>query len=129
MYSMGDKKKDVSTPRICDVVWHDGEFVKWDDAQVHVMSHVLHYGSSVFEGLRCYKQTEGAAVFRLSDHMQRLLDSARIYRMEIPYTLEQLNAAVVELIEANGIVPCYVRPISFRGYGEIGVNPKGCPVE
>ena len=93
------------------------------------MSHVLHYGSSVFEGLRCYKQPEGAAIFRLSDHMQRLLDSARIYRMDLGTRSRQLNAAVIELVEANGGAPCYVRPISFRGYGEVGVNPKGCPVE
>jgi branched-chain amino acid aminotransferase len=110
-------------------IWHNGKLIPWEKAQVHVMSHVLHYGSSVFEGLRCYKQPEGAAIFRLSDHMQRLLDSARIYRMDLGYTLEQLNAAVVELIEANGVAPCYVRPISFRGYGEVGVNPRGCPVE
>jgi branched-chain amino acid aminotransferase len=110
-------------------IWHNGKLIPWEKAQVHVMSHVLHYGSSVFEGLRCYKQPGGAAIFRLPEHMQRLLDSARIYRMEIPYTLEQLNAAVIELVESNGVAPCYVRPISFRGYGEIGVNPKGCPVE
>src|SRR5580700_3809130 len=110
-------------------IWHNGKLIPWEKAQVHVMSHVLHYGSSVFEGLRCYKQPAGAAIFRLPEHMQRLLDSARIYRMDLGYTLEQLNAAVIELVEANGIAPCYVRPISFRGYGEIGVNPKGCPVE
>src|SRR6201994_2407010 len=110
-------------------IWHNGKLIPWEKAQVHVMSHVLHYGSSVFEGLRCYKQADGAAIFRLPEHMQRLLDSARIYRMEIPYTLEQLNTAVIELVEANGVAPCYVRPISFRGYGELGVNPKGSPVE
>src|SRR6201990_949416 len=110
-------------------IWHNGKLIPWEKAQVHVMSHVLHYGSSVFEGLRCYKQADGAAIFRLPEHMQRLLDSARIYRMDLGYTLEQLNAAVIELVEANGVAPCYVRPISFRGYGEIGVNPKGCPVE
>jgi branched-chain amino acid aminotransferase len=94
-----------------------------------VMSHVIHYGSSVFEGIRCYRQPQGSAVFRLPEHMQRLLDSARIYRMELPFTLEELCAAAVELVEANGVTPCYIRPIALRGYGEIGVSPKGSPIE
>jgi branched-chain amino acid aminotransferase len=93
------------------------------------MSHVVHYGSSVFEGLRCYAQPHGAGVFRLEEHMQRLLDSAKIYRMPIPYTLEELCSAVVDVVEANGVAPCYIRPIAFRGYGEIGVNPLRAPVE
>src|ERR671930_847724 len=83
MYSMG-KNKDVSTPRICDVVWRDGEFIKWNDARVHVMSHVLHYGSSIFEGIRCYSTKQGPAIFRLREHMQRFLNSAKIYRMDHP---------------------------------------------
>jgi branched-chain amino acid aminotransferase len=93
------------------------------------MSHVVHYGSSVFEGIRCYKQPQGSAVFRLPEHMQRLLDSAKIYRMDQPYTLEELCAAVVDLVEANGVAPCYIRPIILRGYGEIGVSPTGSPIE
>jgi branched-chain amino acid aminotransferase len=93
------------------------------------MSHVVHYGSSVFEGIRCYGQPQGSAVFRLPEHMQRMLDSAKIYRMELPFSLEELCGAVVELIEANGIAPCYIRPIALRGYGEIGVSPKGAPTE
>jgi branched-chain amino acid aminotransferase len=93
------------------------------------MSHVVHYGSSVFEGIRTYTQPSGAGIFRLTEHMQRLLDSAKIYRMPLPYTLEQLNAAAIDLVEANGVAPCYIRPIAFRGYGEIGVNPKGSPVD
>ena len=93
------------------------------------MSHVIHYGSSVFEGIRCYGQPHGSAVFRLPEHMQRLLDSAKIYRMELPFTLEELCAGVVDLIEANGVSPCYIRPIALRGYGEIGVSPKGSPIE
>jgi branched-chain amino acid aminotransferase len=93
------------------------------------MSHVIHYGSSVFEGIRCYGQPSGAAIFRLPEHMQRLIDSAKIYRMTLPYSLEQLSSGVVELIEANGIAPCYVRPIALRGYGEVGVNPKNSPIE
>ena len=110
-------------------IWKNGSLLPWDDANIHVMSHVVHYGSSVFEGVRCYTQPGGASIFRLTEHMQRLLDSARIYRMPVGYDLEQLNAAVIELVEANGIAPCYIRPIAFRGYGEIGVNPLKSPVD
>ncbi len=110
-------------------IWHNGTLIPWEKAQIHVMSHVVHYGSSVFEGIRCYAQPDGAAIFRLPEHMQRLLDSAKIYRMPLPFSLEQLSNAVIELVEANGVAPCYIRPIAFRGYGEAGVNPKGCPVE
>jgi branched-chain amino acid aminotransferase len=110
-------------------IWHNGQLIAWEKAQIHVMSHVVHYGSSVFEGIRCYTQPEGAGVFRLEEHMQRLLDSAKIYRMPLPYSLEALCSAVVDVIEANGIAPCYIRPIAFRGYGEIGVNPLKSPVE
>jgi branched-chain amino acid aminotransferase len=109
-------------------IWHDGQLIPWEKAQIHVMSHVIHYGSSVFEGLRCYTPQSGPAIFRLQEHMQRLLDSAKIYRMPIRYTLEELCSAVVDLVEANGIAPCYIRPIAFRGYGEIGVNPLKAPV-
>ncbi len=110
-------------------IWHNGNLIPWEKAQIHVMSHVVHYGSSVFEGIRCYGQPQGAAIFRLPEHMQRLLDSAKIYRMPMAYSLDQLSSAVVELVEANGIAPCYIRPIALRGYGEIGVNPKGSPTE
>jgi branched-chain amino acid aminotransferase len=116
-------------------IWHNGQLVPWEKAQIHVMSHVIHYGSSVFEGIRCYAQDgeghaeAGAGIFRLNEHMQRLIHSAKIYRMPLPYTLEQLSAAVVEVVEANGVTPCYIRPIAFRGYGEIGVNPLRSPVE
>jgi branched-chain amino acid aminotransferase len=110
-------------------IWHNGNLIPWEDANIHVMSHVVHYGSSVFEGIRCYAQPQGSAVFRLPEHMQRLLDSAKIYRMEIPYSLDELCAAVVDLIESNGVAPCYIRPIVIRGYGEIGVSPKGSPIE
>jgi branched-chain amino acid aminotransferase len=110
-------------------IWHNGNLIPWEKATIHVMSHVVHYGSSVFEGIRCYGQPQGSAVFRLPEHMQRLLDSAKIYRMELPFTLEELCAGVVDVIEANGIAPCYIRPIVLRGYGEIGVSPKGSPVE
>ena len=110
-------------------IWHNGNLIPWDQAQIHVMSHVVHYGSSVFEGIRCYSQPNGAGVFRLPEHMQRLVDSAKIYRMPLPYTVEQLSQAVVDVIEANGVAPCYIRPIAFRGYGEVGVNPLKSPVE
>jgi branched-chain amino acid aminotransferase len=110
-------------------IWHNGQLIPWDKAQIHVMSHVVHYGSSVFEGIRCYTQSTSAGVFRLQEHMQRLIDSAKIYRMPLPYTVEQLSTAVVDVIEANGVAPCYVRPIAFRGYGEVGVNPLKSPVE
>src|ERR1700761_7520461 len=110
-------------------IWHNGNLIPWDQAQIHVMSHVVHYGSSVFEGIRCYTRPTGAGVFRLPEHMARLGDSAKIYRMPLPYTAEQLSAAVVDVIEANGVTPCYIRPIAFRGYGEMGVNPLKSPVE
>ena len=98
-------------------IWHNGTLIPWENANIHVMSHVIHYGSSVFEGIRCYAQPQGSAVFRLPEHMQRLIDSAKIYRMELPFTLDELCAAVVEVIEANGFAPCYIRPIALRGYG------------
>jgi branched-chain amino acid aminotransferase len=110
-------------------IWHNGELIPWDKAQIHVMSHVVHYGSSVFEGIRCYTQPTGASVFRLPEHMQRLIDSAKIYRMPLPYTVDQLCTAVTDVIEANGVAPCYIRPIAFRGYGEAGVNPLKSPIE
>ncbi len=110
-------------------IWHNGKLIPWDQARIHVMSHVIHYGSSIFEGIRCYKTEQGAAIFRLPDHMQRLMDSAKIYRMDLDYTLEQLNQAVVETVEANGVSPCYIRPIAFRGYGELGVHAAKNPME
>ena len=116
-------------------IWHNGELIPWEKASIHVMSHVVHYGSSVFEGIRCYaqgaagKEPTGAGVFRLPEHMARLIDSAKIYRMPVAYTAEELSTAVVDVIEANGVTPCYIRPIIFRGYGEIGVNPLKSPVE
>ena len=107
-------------------IWRNGKLIAWDDATIHVMSHVVHYGSAVFEGVRCYKLPSGPAIFRAEEHMQRLLDSAKIYRMEIPYSRQQLIDAMAEVIRVNGAWPCYIRPIVFRGYGEIGVNPLQC---
>jgi len=110
-------------------IWHNGQLIAWEKAQIHVMSHVIHYGSSVFEGVRCYAQPKGAAIFRLREHLRRLLDSAKIYRMPVNYSLDDLCSAMIDLVEANGVAPCYIRPIAFRGYGEIGVNPLTSPVE
>lgn len=110
-------------------IWHDGKFIEWDDAKVHVLSHVVSYGSAVFEGIRCYDTKQGPAIFRLRDHMQRLLNSAYIYRMEIPFTLDELCSANLDLVRVNKINECYIRPIVMRGYGEAGVDPKGCPIE
>ena len=132
MFQKDGKAKDVSTPRICDVVWHDGEFIKWSDARVHVMSHVLHYGSSIFEGIRCYDAKGGPAIFRLKEHMQRFLNSAKIYRMDHSWTLDQLCAASVELVAKSGLNQCYIRPILFRSLDEerpaFGVNPFPNPL-
>jgi branched-chain amino acid aminotransferase len=110
-------------------IWHNGKLIPWDSAQIHIMSHVVNYGSSVFEGIRCYSCPDGPAIFRLREHMQRLQDSARIYRLDLDYSLEQLCEAACDLVTANGIWPCYVRPIVLRGYGEAGVNPFNSPVE
>ena len=110
-------------------IWFNGELVDWNDAQIHVLSHVVHYGSSVFEGLRCYNTEKGPAVFRLKDHMQRLINSGKVYRMEIPYTLDELCEAVKETIRANNLESCYIRPIAFRGFKELGVYPLNCPIE
>ncbi len=132
MFSKDDKTKDVKTPRICDVVWHDGEFIPWNDARVHVMSHVLHYGSSIFEGIRCYATKQGPAIFRLKEHMQRFLNSAKIYRMDHSRTLPELCDASVELVSRSGLDQCYIRPILFRSLDEarpaFGVNPFPNPL-
>lgn len=110
-------------------IWHNGKFVAWDDAQIHVLSHVVSYGSGVFEGIRCYATPQGPAIFRLREHMQRLTNSAYIYRMELPFSVDQLCDAAVELVAANKMKACYVKPIVIRGYGEVGVNPFPCPIE
>jgi branched-chain amino acid aminotransferase len=110
-------------------IWHDGRFINWDDAKIHVLSHVVSYGSAVFEGIRCYDTEQGPGVFRLKEHMQRLLNSAYIYRMEVRHTLEDLCNANLELLRVNKIGACYIRPVILRGYGEAGVDPVGCPIE
>ncbi|REJ78819.1 MAG: branched-chain amino acid transaminase [Acidobacteria bacterium] len=125
-------EKDVKTPTIGSKVWHDGEFIDWNDARVHVMSHVIHYGSSVFEGIRCYKNQNGSAVFRLQEHMKRLKNSAKIYRMDVDYSLDEFCDAVVNLIRECDLEECYIRPIIFRGLDEtnpaFGVNPFPNPL-
>jgi branched-chain amino acid aminotransferase len=111
------------------LIWMNGKLVPWDEARIHVLSHVVHYGSSVFEGIRCYDTKRGPAVFRLRDHVKRLFDSARIYRMPIRHSVDETVAACLETVRANGFRACYIRPVAFRGYGDVGVNPHGCPVE
>jgi len=110
-------------------IWMNGELVDWDDARIHVGAHGLHYGSGVFEGIRCYDTSAGPAVFRLSDHMRRLHNSARLIGMELPYSIEELKAACNELLAANGLNECYIRPIAFYGFGELGVAVRGNPVD
>ncbi len=109
-------------------IWMNGEFVDWNDARIHVCSHVVHYGSSVFEGLRCYKTKKGPAVFRLADHTKRLFNSSKIYRMQIPYSQDEMNKAQLDLIKLNELEDCYVRPVVYRGYKQLGVDPAGCPI-
>jgi branched-chain amino acid aminotransferase len=105
-------------------IWLNGSLVDWDNANIHVLTHGLHYATGVFEGLRCYKTVNGSAIFRLSDHIQRLMDSARIYFMDLGYTKQQLERAVIETVKANGMEEeCYIRPIAYYGYGKMGVNP------
>ena len=112
-----------------DKIWMNGEFVNWDDAKIHILSHVVHYGSSVFEGIRCYNTKRGPAVFRLPEHTRRLFDSAKIYRMDIPYTRDEISGAILETIKVNNLKECYIRPLVYRGYDSLGVNPFNCPVD
>ena len=110
-------------------IWFNGNIVDWKDANLHVLSHVVHYGSSVFEGIRCYNTKNGPGVFRLQEHVKRLVNSGKIYRMDIPYSVEEISQAVTEIIKINNLKKCYIRPVAFRGYGELGVYPLNCPVE
>jgi branched-chain amino acid aminotransferase len=109
-------------------IWLDGEFVDWDKAQVHVLSHCMHYGSGVFEGIRAYETSRGAAVFRLTDHIVRLFDSAKVLMMDVPFSVEQLVEATKQTVAINDLNSCYIRPLVFLGYGEMGLNPLPCPV-
>src|SRR5580658_7094087 len=110
-------------------IWHNGKLILWDDATIHVMSHVVHYGSSVFEGIRCYAPPSGPAIFRATEHIQRLVDSAKVYRIDVPFTRDEIIKGMLEMVGHNGLWPCYVRPIILRGYGEAGVNPFNSPTE
>lgn len=110
-------------------VWHNGEFIPWDDAKVHVASHVISYASCLFEGIRCYETPQGPAIFRLKEHTERLANSCKIYRLDLEYSREQLQQAMVELVRVNKAKHCYIRPLVFRGYGELSVNPLKNPVE
>lgn len=112
-----------------DTIWMNGKQVKWDEANVHVLSHVLHYGSSVFEGIRAYRTPKGTAIFRLGEHIERLAYSAKIYRMKMPFTTEQIERACLETVSVNRLEECYLRPLVYRGYNHVGVNPIGTPVE
>ena len=109
-------------------IWMDGELVDWHDAKVHVLSHAVHYGTGVFEGIRAYGTARGAAVWHLHEHMKRLFRSAKLYHMDIPYSLEAMTEATKEVIRANGLNACYIRPVVMRGYGEMGVNPLNAPI-
>ena len=110
-------------------IWMDGELVNWKDAKIHVLTHALHYGSGVFEGIRAYKNGNGPAIFRLTEHIKRLYRSADIYKMKIPYKLKELIEATKEVVKANKLDSCYIRPLAFRGYGGMGLYPEGIPVQ
>jgi branched-chain amino acid aminotransferase len=110
-------------------IWHNGKFINWDDAKIHVLAHVVSYGSAVFEGMRCYATPQGPAIFRNREHMQRFLNSARIYRMQVPFTVDELCDAIIELVRVNKVPSCYIRPIILRGYGGGGVDPAAAPIE
>ena len=112
-----------------DLIWHNGEFVPWDEARVHVLSHGLHYGSGVFEGIRCYDTERGPAIFRHRDHLARFAQSAELYYLPLSRSLEEIRAATHELIVRNGLRSCYIRPLAFRGYGEMGLYAQSAPVE
>ncbi len=112
-----------------ELIWKSGEFVPWDEAQVHVLSHGLHYGTGVFEGIRCYETERGPAIFRHADHLRRLELSAEMYYLQLPYSIEEIGEATRELIRRNGLRSCYIRPLAFRGYGEMGLYAQSAPIE
>jgi len=112
-----------------ELIWHNGEFVPWEDAKVHVLSHALHYGTGVFEGVRAYETERGPAVFRHADHLNRLAKSAELYYLELPYSPEEIAAATRELIRRNGLGSCYIRPLAFRGYGDLGLYATDAPID
>lgn len=124
------RRTEISMPiDYYDKVWHNGNFVAWDEATIHVASHVVSYATCLFEGIRCYETEQGPAIFRLKEHTRRLVDSCKIYRMELDYSVSDLQQAMIDLIRVNQAQHCYLRPVIFRGYGEIGVNPLQNPIE
>ncbi len=112
-----------------ELIWQNGEFVPWEDAKTHVLAHGLHYGTGVFEGVRCYETERGPAVFRHADHLDRLAKSAELYYFELPYSTEELAAATRELIRRNGLASCYIRPLAYRGYGNLGLYATDAPID
>ena len=110
-------------------IWFNGRLIPWNEATIHVLSHVVSYGSSVFEGVRCYETQQGPAIFRIHEHSRRLLDSAKIYRMEVPFSNDQLSTAMLDVVRENKLRACYIRPIVLRGYGDVGVLPKNNPID
>jgi branched-chain amino acid aminotransferase len=112
-----------------DKIWMNGELVSWDDAKIHILSHVIHYGSGIFEGARCYNTPKGPAIFRLKEHTDRMFNSCKIYRMDIPFTKDEINDAIVNLIKVNKLKDCYIRPLVYRGYENLGVDPTGVPID
>ncbi len=126
-------QKDVNTKRVAGKVWHNGKMIDWNDARVHVMAHAINYGSSVFEGIRCYKGVNGSSIFRLDEHMQRLLNSGKIYRMEVEFSRDDFSKGAIDVVSDSGLEECYIRPLIFRGLDEgnpaFGVNPFPNPLE
>lgn len=112
-----------------EYIWMNGQYVPWDDAKIHVLSHVIHYASSIFEGIRAYKTPKGTAIFRLPEHVRRLFDSAKIYHMTIPFTFDEILNAIKDTIRKNKLDACYIRPVVYRGYHSLGVDPTKCPVD
>ena len=110
-------------------VWHNGNYILWEDANIHIMSHVVHYGTSVFEGIRSYNTHLGPAIYRLNDHIQRLYESAKIYRMDVSWKVKEISKACIDTVNKNGFGACYIRPVVFRGFGSFGVNPFDNPLE
>jgi branched-chain amino acid aminotransferase len=110
-------------------IWMNGEFVEWENATIHILSHAVHYGSSIFEGIRAYNTAKGTAIFKLPEHTKRFFNSTKIYRMKIPYTQEEISNAIVETIKINKLKSCYIRPIAYRGYHSLGVDPSGCSLD
>src|SRR4051794_13183272 len=111
-----------------DKIWMDGQLVDWGEARVHILTHTLHYGCGVFEGIRAYATDRGPAIFRLTDHIRRLFDSAKIFMLDVPYTEQELIEATKATVRVNGLESCYIRPLVYLGYGEMGLNPLPCPV-